>query len=100
LTCSEEKANILGDAKFEQSQTADRTRGTLRYTNAFRKVPPVCRRPEFVHPECTNIELSLWSGRGLCDDEDSGISWEVSWGVPGPNLCSMDAQTTWDCFVA
>ena len=27
------------------------------------------------------------------------ISWEVSWCVAGPNLCSMDAQTTWDCFV-
>jgi len=28
-------------------------------------------RPEFVHPGCTNIELLLWSERGLSGNEDS-----------------------------
>jgi hypothetical protein len=35
-----------------------------------------------------NIELPLWSGRGLCDDEDSGISWEVSWGPSQARICA------------
>jgi hypothetical protein len=56
-------------AKSEQPQTGDRTRGTLWHTNAFGKVPPLCLRPEFVHPGCTNIELPLGSERGLSGNE-------------------------------
>src|ERR1039458_1030247 len=36
----------------------------------FREGPPGAFRPEFVHPGCTNIELSLGSERGLSGNED------------------------------
>jgi hypothetical protein len=45
--------------------------GTLWHANALGKGPPrVRRRPEFVHPRYTNIELPLWFERGLSGNED------------------------------
>ena len=76
-------------AKPEQPQTGDGTVGLSGTQTLSGRSPRFRLRPEFVHPECTNIELPLWSGRGLCVDEDSGTSWEKS---PG---CQARVSAAW-----
>jgi len=87
--------------KSDQSRTGDRPRGTLRHTNAFGKIPTGCDSGlSLCTQSAQTSNVTLGSKRGLNDDADRQYFVEVSWCVAGPNLCSMDAQTTWDCFAA
>src|ERR1039458_7472747 len=63
------------------------------------RVPGGRLRPEFVHPECTTSNCLCGLGAGYVMTRTAAFRGKSPGGVPGPNLCSMDAQTTWDCFV-
>jgi hypothetical protein len=57
-------------AKSSHSRTGDRAHGLSGTQTVSGGLPPGRRRPEFVHPGCTNIGLPLGSERGLSDDKD------------------------------
>ena len=67
---SEQTANMVGMAKPEQSQTGDRTRGTLWHTNAFGGPSGRVAGPSLCTRSAQNNGLPLWSERGLSGNED------------------------------
>ena len=93
LTYSEGKANIVvmqSPSNRKQLPGTARLSGTHKH---FREGPWVRLRPEFVHPGCTNIELLLWSERGLSGNEDRQHFDCATWlhkavGLPCPALVS------------
>jgi len=90
LTSSEQKANIVGDGKVRATANRCQDPWDSLAHKRFQEIPPGCvSGPSLCTQGAQTSRLLLWSGRGLCVDEDSGTSWEKS---PG---CQARVSAAW-----